>query len=214
VGANGGQNRVPLRAGFFERDTATVARELLGAILVSEKGGRIAGGRIVETEAYLGADDPGSHAATRGVTKRNAVMYGPPACTYVYFTYGVHHMLNIVTQPEGTAGAVLIRALEPEIGLDVMRARRGGRVDAELTRGPGKLAAALGVELSDNGDRLGQGAVTIYSGDRVAEEDVGVSGRIGLSAGHDLDLRYYMLRHPSVSRGRIGRPRKGRKSQG
>ena len=222
MSAHDGQNRVPVPERFFERDPAVVARELLGAVLVTEKDGGRTGGRIVETEAYLGSDDPGSHAATRGITKRNAVMYGPPARTYVYFTYGAHHMLNIVCEAEGVAGAVLIRAITPEIGLETIRVRRGDRPDAELANGPGKLASALGVDLSDNGDRLGQGAVTIFRGESLAAEEIAVSGRVGLSAGHELDLRYYIRDDPSVSKGRNGvqrtrpsgsRLRKERKSQ-
>ena len=113
---------------FFDRSPELVAPELLGALLVSTAGGVETGGRIVETEAYLGRDDPGSHAATRGITKRNAVMYGPPGSAYVYFTYGNHHMLNLVCEPEGVAGAVLIRAIEPLLGIEVMSgAGAGGR---------------------------------------------------------------------------------------
>ena len=91
---------------FYERDTVQVARGLLGCTLVSTAGGVVTSGRIVETEAYLGADDPGSHAATKGITPRNAVMYGPAGRAYVYFTYGNHHMFNVVTEKEGAAGAV------------------------------------------------------------------------------------------------------------
>lgn len=133
-----------LPAAFYERDTVTVARELLGAVVVSTAGGRLTSGRIVETEAYLGVNDIGSHAATKGVTKRNAVMYGPPGHAYVYFTYGNHYMLNFVTEPEGIAGGVLVRALEPLQGVDVMLARRAsGRHAArlltvrDLANGPG-----------------------------------------------------------------------------
>src|SRR5450756_151066 len=109
---------------FFARDSVTVARELLGKTIMSTAGGDVTSGRIVETEAYLGADDPGSHAATKGITKRNAVMYGPPGHAYVYFTYGNHHMLNLVTESDGVAGAVLVRAVEPVDGIDVMLRRR------------------------------------------------------------------------------------------
>lgn len=195
-----------LGAAFFERDTASVARELVGCLLVSVKGGVTTGGRIVETEAYLGADDPGSHAATRGITARNAVMYGPPAHAYVYFTYGNHHMLNLVTERDGTAGAVLIRALEPLLGIDVMVARRAGRMDRELASGPGKLAAALGLDLSDNASTLGRGAVRVFEGS-VVQGTVETSGRIGLSAGHDLRLRFYLRDCVYVSKGRLGPPR-------
>lgn len=189
---------------FFARDTATVARDLLGKVLVSRAGGVLAGGRIVETEAYLGAHDAGSHAATRGITARNATMYGPPAHTYVYFTYGNHHMLNLVAEEEGTAGAVLVRAIEPLYGIDDMRARRSGRPDREVANGPGKLAAALGLDLSDNGGRLGEGSVAVFDAPHVADDEVARSGRIGLSAGHDVHLRFYLKDNAYVSSGRTG----------
>lgn len=196
--------RQPLPPRFFARSTAEVARDLLGTTLVSTAGGMFTAGRIVETEAYLGADDPGSHAATRGITARNAVMYGPPGAVYVYFTYGNHFMLNLVTEPEGIAGAVLIRAIEPTEGLDAMRARRPGRTDRELANGPGKLAAALGLTLAENATLLGEGPVSVYDAERVADEAVATSGRVGLSAGHDLHLRYFLRDDPYVSRARTG----------
>jgi len=202
-----GIQRAPLPSAFFERDPAVVARELLGQIIVSTRGGHLVAGRIVEVEAYLGTDDSGSHAATRGITPRNAVMFGPPARTYVYFTYGNHHMLNIVCDFEGTAGAVLIRALEPLVGLDIMRERRPGRGDIELTNGPGKLTAALGLDLSDGGARLGDSAVSVLEGDEVTAEQVAVSGRVGLSQGYELQLRFYVRDEPHVSKGRTGPPR-------
>jgi len=198
----------PLSAAFFDRDTAVVARELVGALLVSAKGGVLTGGRVVETEAYLGHDDVGSHAATRGITKRNATMFGAPGHAYVYFTYGNHHMLNLVTESEGVAGAVLIRALEPLLGIDAMTARRRGRAVRELTNGPGKLAAALGLDLSDNGSRLGDGPLVLY-GDTRARPCIETSGRVGLSAGWEAQLRYYLHDDPWVSKGRTGPPAGG-----
>lgn len=193
----------PLPAAFFARPAATVARELLGCVLASSIGGVLTAGVIVETEAYLGSDDAGSHAATRGITPRNRVMYGPPAHAYVYFTYGNHHMLNLVAEPEGIAGGVLIRAIEPVAGAEVMSARRSGRSGHDLTNGPGKLAAALGVDLSHNGTPLG-GHLTVYAGTPLPDADVGVSGRIGLSAGHELPLRFYVRDNGYVSRVRPG----------
>lgn len=196
-----------LPATFFERDTVTVARDLLGCVLVSVTPEGPVAGRIVETEAYLGADDAGSHAATKGVTARNRVMYGPPGCAYVYFTYGAHHMLNVVTEREGVAGAVLIRALQPLTGIELMQARRAR--SGELCDGPGKLAAALGIDLADNGAPLGSGKLTIYAGDACG--DVACSGRIGLSLGHEAPLRFYVARSRFVSKGRTGpRTRKRR----
>ncbi|MFA5843299.1 MAG: DNA-3-methyladenine glycosylase [Coriobacteriia bacterium] len=193
----------PLPGAFFARDTASVARELLGKILVSADGETVTGGRIVETEAYLGSDDPGSHAATRGITRRNSVMYGPPGNAYVYFTYGNHHMLNLVTEVEGTAGAVLVRAIEPLIGLEEMRSRRAGVRDGSLADGPGKLAAALGITLADNGATLGAGRLEVLDGP--APERIRATGRVGLSAGHEKELRFYEEGCPFVSKGRTGR---------
>lgn len=197
-----------LTSDFFARDTAIVARELLGKILVSRMGDTVTGGRVVEVEAYLGADDPGSHAATRGITRRNAVMYGPPGRAYVYFTYGNHHMLNLVTESEGVAGAVLVRALEPCVGIDAMTGRRRGVSLVHLCDGPGKLAAALGVTLDDNGIVLGDGRIDVLDAPP-ATETVRISGRVGLSEGHDLPLRFYLDGNGYVSKGKTGpRPRK------
>jgi DNA-3-methyladenine glycosylase len=192
-----------LPASFFAHAAEKVAPRLLGKLLVSSAGGVPTGGRIVETEAYLGSGDPGSHASTKGITSRNRVMYGPAGSIYVYFTYGNHHMVNLVCQPEGVAAAVLVRALEPLLGIDEM-ARRRGRSLRELCNGPGKLAEALGVDLRDNGTMLGEGRLVVYDAPRVPDERVGVSGRIGLSAGHDLDLRFFVKDSRFVSRGRTG----------
>jgi len=156
------------------------------------------GGKIVEAEAYLGQDDPGSHASTRGITRRNATMYGPPACAYVYFVYGMHHMLNFVCLSEGQAGAVLVRAIEPTLGLEVMSERRGVSSVRDLTRGPGRLAKALGITMADNGSRLDGDRFVLFEGD-AADLDISVSGRIGLSAGHELQLRYYLTDNSFVS---------------
>src|SRR5450759_1174527 len=189
---------------FFARDSVTVARELLGKTIMSTAGGDVTSGRIVETEAYLGADDPGSHAATKGITKRNAVMYGPPGHAYVYFTYGNHHMINLVTEAEGTAGAVLIRAIEPLLGVEELLRRRAPAHGADLANGPGKLAAALGIDLTDNGTVLGEGRLTVYDAPPVPDSAVRVGGRVGLSDGHELELRYRLAGDPHVSKGRTG----------
>lgn len=195
----------PLPQDFFARDSRAVAEELLGATLVSTVGRRLTAGRIVETEAYLGANDPGSHASTRGVTERNRVMYGRPGTVYVYFTYGIHHMLNLVAEREGEAGAVLIRAVEPIAGIDVMVDRRAGRAGPELTNGPGKVAQALGVDLDDNGTLLGEGRLSVREPVAPPDDETGVSGRVGLSQGHGLPLRYYLVDNPYVSRAKPGR---------
>lgn len=193
-----------LPAAFFDRDTPTVARELLGKVLVSTSGDTVTGGRIVETEAYLGAHDPGSHAATKGMTRRNAVMYGSPGVAYVYFTYGNHHMINLVTEAEGTAGAVLIRAIEPLFGIEEMLRRRAPARGVNSANGPGKLAAALGIDLTDNGHALGVGRLSVYDAPSVSDAAVSTTGRVGLSDGHELELRYHLAGDPHVSKGRTG----------
>ncbi len=193
-----------LKAEFFERSPLEVAPDLLGRIVVSTAGGVVTGGRIVETEAYLGADDEGSHAATKGVTPRNSVMFGPPGRAYVYFTYGNHHMLNLVCEPEGVAGGVLLRALEPTVGIAEMSMRRGRERLTELCSGPGRLAQALGIDLSDNASVLGEGRITVYAGMRIDEDAVEISGRIGLSKGHERPFRFFERGSEYVSRGRTG----------
>lgn len=140
---------------FFNRDTLIVARELLGRRLVRGAGEKSSqelplSGRIVEVEAYVGETDQACHAR-RGRTKRNAAMYGPPGHAYVYFVYGMHYCLNVVTGREGFPAAVLIRALEPVAGIGVMRERRGGRPDVQLTSGPARLCQALGIDRGFDG---------------------------------------------------------------
>jgi DNA-3-methyladenine glycosylase len=140
---------------FFNRDTLIVARELLGRRLVrrpDERGSQELplSGRIVEVEAYVGETDHACHARC-GRTKRNAAMYGPPGHAYVYFVYGMHYCLNVVTGREGFPAAVLIRALEPLEGIGVMRERRGGRPDVQLTSGPARLCQALGIDRGFDG---------------------------------------------------------------
>lgn len=201
----------PLAAVFFARPTAQVARDLLGCTLLSRAGGAIAGGRIVEIEAYLGSHDEGSHASTRGITRRNAVMYGPPGVAYVYFTYGAHHMLNLVCELEGTAGAVLVRAVEPLVGVEEMAARRGRTSPRELASGPGRLAEALAVDLSDNGTRLVEARLAVFAGPPPAEA-IATTGRVGLTRGHEAELRFHLEGNPYVSAAQPGprAPSRGR----
>src|SRR5688572_15516688 len=139
---------------FFARPTLAVARDLVGMRLVHEIDGVRTSGIIVETEAYIGEDDPACHAAA-GLTRRTAPLYGPPGLAYVYLNYGIHFLLNAVTEAEGHPAAVLLRALAPDAGFEVMRQRRGviasPRADQGLCRGPGNLTRALGVTLHQNG---------------------------------------------------------------
>jgi len=138
---------------FFTRDTLAVARDLLGQRLVRVLDGARLSGRIVEVEAYVGEEDQACHARC-GRTERNAPMYGPPGHAYVYFIYGMHHCLNVVTGEEGYPAAVLIRALEPLEGIEEMRARRGDRPDVQLTSGPARLCQALDIDRRFDGADL------------------------------------------------------------
>lgn len=170
---------------FFERDSATVARALLGQRLVRVLDGQRVGGLICETEAYGGADDQASHAYRR--TPRSAIMYGPPGYAYVYFIYGMHFCLNAVTEADGQPGAVLIRAIAPDEGITIMRSRRvrvsehSERSDHNLTDGPGKLCQALGIARAQNGiDLTASAELFVEAGGAVADDQVVITPRIGV----------------------------------
>jgi DNA-3-methyladenine glycosylase len=186
-----------LERAFFERPTVDVARALLGQVLVSMSPEGRTAGRIVETEAYLGADDPASHAA-RLRKGRVEAMWGAPGIAYVYRSYGIHAMLNVVTEPLGETGAVLIRALEPMIGIDLMRARRGIDDDRLLCSGPGKLCQALGIGLDLHGiDLVTSDRLWISPGEPT--RDVSTSGRIGISRGQAHPWRFWTTGNSHVS---------------
>jgi DNA-3-methyladenine glycosylase len=205
---------------FYARPTLEVARDLIGRLLVSRAGGSRTSGLIVEAEAYIGEDDPACHAAA-GPTRRNAPLYGPPGCAYIYFNYGMHYLVNAVTGDEGHPAAVLIRALEPAEGLDLMRARRmrhtpARRVtirDADLCRGPGNLTRAMGIDLRQNRCDL--------TGPHLWIEDTGESRgplawgpRLGIRVGLDRPWRVCVQGHASVSafaRRAAARPRRSSK---
>lgn len=138
-----------LERSFFDRDTVTVARQLLGMKLIKREGSRRIGGIITETEAYRGEEDDACHARA-GRTPRTQVMYGPPGFTYVYFNYGIHWLLNFVTEAEGFPAAVLIRGFEPSEGLDIIADRRVGRPKSQWTDGPAKLCQALNIDQNHN----------------------------------------------------------------
>jgi len=170
-----------------------VARALLGKILVHQVGRGVAlAGRIVETEAYLGVGDRAAHA-WRGVTPRTKVIFGPPGHAYVYLIYGMYECLNIVAEGEGSAGCVLIRALEPVEGIEAMRRRRGGvkRVEA-LANGPGKLTIAMGITRKHNGRDLTSGSLTVREPEEHLEFEIGVSPRIGIKHCADWPLRFFV----------------------
>lgn len=188
-----------LRRSFFNRDPRTVARELLGKLIVRREGRKQLAGRIVEVEAYLGAGDLAAHAAA-GHTARNAVLWGPPGHAYVYFIYGVHYCLNISCLPAGDAGCVLIRALEPVSGLREMSEARGladldpnvPRELRKLASGPGKLCEALGITRPrDNAkDMLSPKSDLQVMSDGFRVQEVAVTQRIGITKAAELPLRY------------------------
>lgn len=181
---------------FYERPAAEVARDLVGKILVY---GGVAG-RIVETEAYLGAEDRAAHA-WRGPTPRTRVLFGPPGHVYVFFAYGMYECLNLVAEREGVAGCVLVRAAEPVAGLKLMRLRRPrARNDAELAAGPGKLTISFGIDRRLNGADATRGPLTVHSADDVEAFETDVTPRIGIRHCADWPLRFVMRGNPCVSR--------------
>ena len=183
---------------FFTRPTESVARELLGARLVSDFGDESTGGTVVETEAYGGPEDPASHAAVKaGRTRRNDSMFGPPGRAYVYITYGMHWCLNVVTRPDGEPGAVLIRGLVPDRGLDVMARRRGGRLP--IAAGPARLTQALGVTGALDGHDLRLAPLRLAPGEPVPDRAVRSSPRIGVTKARNLRHRFYLRGSPGVT---------------
>ena len=179
---------------FYEKPAIEVARSLLGRVLVHGE----CAGRIVETEAYLGLNDLAAHAS-RGVTPRTRVIFGPAGHAYVYFIYGMYECLNVVAEPEGQAGCALIRALEPLAGIDLMRKRRNRTQVRDLASGPGKLTQAMGITRAENGLDLTCGGLTICDGDPALFE-VDVTPRIGIRECADWPLRFVIADSPYLSR--------------
>lgn len=197
--------------GFYLRPTRRVARELVGKYLVRRMGRTLLAGRIVEVEAYLGEKDPASHAY-RGRTRRNEVMFRKGGCLYVYFTYGMHFCCNVVTESEGTARAVLLRALEPVNGIGFMRrsrsagrrtASRPGIALSDLCSGPAKLCQAFAIGRRENGTDLCGNAIWIATGPSNAGMiPIAASPRIGIRDGKEFRWRYFIRGNPYVSRSR------------
>jgi DNA-3-methyladenine glycosylase len=194
-----------LNEGFYQRtDTIAIAKELLGKILVTNWPEGITSGRIVETEAYLGAIDKASHAYGNRKTNRTQVMFQPGGVAYVYLCYGIHHLFNIVTGIDDTPHVVLIRALEPVQGLDLMRERTGSsQKENRIAAGPGKLTKALGLTTSHSGLSLIDDEVFILDdGSRISKKEIIADPRIGVDyAGEDafLPYRFTILNNASVS---------------
>jgi DNA-3-methyladenine glycosylase len=193
----------PLPVRFFNRPAEVVARELLGAVVVSEAGGIVASGRIVETEAYLGFDDPASHGYRHRRNERNGALFGPPSTWYVYLSYGVHWCANLVCEREGRASAVLLRALEPLEGLEVMAERRGIADPRLLCSGPGRLCQALGITRQHDGLPMPRSPITVVSGPAIAEPDTEATPRVGITKAAEWPLRYAVAGSPWTSRARI-----------
>lgn len=196
---------VVLTRAFYARPTLAVAQDLIGKVLVHETRAGAAAGAIVEVEAYIGESDPACHAAP-GPTIRNAPLYGPPGIAYVYLNYGIHYLVNAVTEPQGSPAAVLIRALEPLDGEELMRRRRArgtGRAASalsahDLCRGPGNLTRALGITLRQNQLDLTRGTLRIEDR-QLDRRQLAWSRRIGINVGVEAEWRVYDRESPAVS---------------
>jgi len=188
----------PLPRSFYARDTKKVAKDLLGKMLVRKLAKGTIKGKIVETEAYYGEEDPASHAF-RGRTERAKIMWGTPGLVYVYLIYGMYYLFNIVTEKRGKAGAVLIRALEPQEGIGLMKKMRKTDEMKNLTNGPGKLTQALAIASKEHRQDLISGSLIIEESIR-KEFEITSATRIGVSAGGQAKLRFYIKGNKFVSK--------------
>ena len=185
---------------FGESSAPDVARGLLGHYLCHRTAKGLLSGMIVETEAYLAGDDPASHAS-RGKTARNAAMFGSPGRAYVYFIYGNYYCLNLVTGREGEGEAVLIRALEPLSGLELMLEKRGKALPLnKIANGPGKICIALGIDLSFNGHDMRREPLYLAANHHSTGYRIKATPRIGISSAKDKKLRFILAGHPCLSR--------------
>jgi len=197
---------------FFDRDPVTVGRELLGKLLIRREGRKLLAGRIVEDEAYLGANDPAAHAFA-GLTPRNAVLFGPPGHAYVYFIYGNHYCLNVSCMPEGVGEGVLLRAMEPVFGLEAMALARGLELPASprstqlrlLSSGPGRMSEALGItRVRDNGkDLTSRRSDLWFADDGYRPVRIAATPRIGIKKAVEQPLRFVIAGNPFVSGKRV-----------
>lgn len=193
---------------FYDRDARIVARELLGKVLVRRVNGKVLTGRIVENEAYLGEKDPAAHAAA-GRTARNAVLFGPPGHAYVYFIYGNHYCLNVSCLPEGNAGCVLVRALEPLSGIEEMVRLRALKFEGVperaselrlLTSGPGRLCQAMAItRAGENGVDVTENSNLYIADDGFRPEKIASTPRVGITKATEEKLRYVISGNPYVS---------------
>jgi DNA-3-methyladenine glycosylase len=183
--------RPALAPEFYARDTVDVARALLGCVLETDIGEGITCGRITEVEAYVGPHDPAAHGYGNKRTQRNEAMFGPPGIAYVYFIYGMHWCFNAVTERSGFPAAVLIRALEPLNGVNIMSARRGTDSPKLLCSGPARLCQALGITRDVNGCSLNEGPVRIIRGGEVGDDLIGSGPRIGIRKAAGWPLRFF-----------------------
>ncbi len=188
---------------FYEQPTLELAEQLLGKIFVRMLPGNIQlKGRVVETEAYLGWQDEACHA-WRGRTTRNQIMFRKPGTLYVYFSYGCHYLLNIVSEPENSAGAVLIRAMEPIEGIPFMQKQRGTTILTNLMSGPGKLAQALAIDSGCNGKELFGHEFFLENAPPLPPEMIGTSTRVGISRSRELPWRKFIRNNPNISKGKV-----------
>ncbi|NTW49780.1 MAG: DNA-3-methyladenine glycosylase [Chlorobiales bacterium] len=186
---------------FYQKPTLEVAKSLLGKTLVRRIGKQVVTGKIVETEGYIATIDAACHAYS-GKTERNKHMFGNPGTIYVFFTYGCHFMLNVVTEPEGIAAAVLIRAIEPLSGLDVLIARRKTQSMLNLSNGPGKLTEAFDIDRKLSGESLQSEIIYIADAPELKREQISITTRVGITKSTELPWRFYIKDCPFVSPGK------------
>jgi DNA-3-methyladenine glycosylase len=202
----------PLGPDFYARDTVRVARDLLGCVLETRVRGSRTAGRIVEVEAYVGPHDPAAHGYGNRRSQRNARLFGPPGTAYVYFIYGMHWCFNAVTEPEGFPSAVLVRALEPLVGVDVMQRRRGTDDLKGLCAGPGRLCQALGINRAMDGVSLAGRRIRIL-GRESGRPRIITSPRVGITKAAEWPLRFCLAGSAWLSRTERLPPPRDRKNK-
>ncbi|MGA8491637.1 MAG: DNA-3-methyladenine glycosylase [Terriglobales bacterium] len=205
--------RSPLSREFYNRDPRRVSRELLGKVLVRKEAGQLLAARVVEVEAYLGEDDPAAHSFA-GRTARNAVLFGPPGYAYVYFIYGNHYCLNVSCLPDGVAGGILFRAVEPLAGIEEMARLRNVLINSprdlrKLSSGPGRLAEAFGITRErDNGKDLTSASSDLFiADDAYRVRRILTTPRIGITKAAERPLRYIIAGNEFVSGPKIRDPK-------